>query len=82
MKWESAYWSCHHCSTEGVTRPLTVTLDLGNPLEMVEGHMRIPVLYALGCFPCKFIMTSRLMIINPLTDDTEIGDLGKGGKNL
>jgi hypothetical protein len=92
MKWESAYWKCNGKLklsgsqamenagyTERCNEPLTVTLDLGPPVEMVKGHMRIPALYSLGCMSCGYQKNSRLMLINPWTDDTEIGDLHKGG---
>jgi len=92
MKWQSAYWQCNGklklssgiAGSDGgpVERcgaPLTVTLDLGPPVEMVKGHMRIPALYSLGCLTCGYQKNSRLMLINPWTDDTEIADLHKGG---
>lgn len=87
MKWQSAYWRCKgkiHLNDdiyEKCDEPLTITLDLGPPVEIVEGHVRVPTLYAIGCQKCQYTKNVRLMLINPWTDDTEIGDLRKQGGN-
>ena len=60
MRNKSKYYKCKKCN-EG----LSFTIDTGEATEIVEGNNRIPILYSLCCPDCGFLVTSRLMIINP-----------------
>ena len=66
MRSRSKYYKCKKCEEN-----LSFTIDTGQEVEITEGNNRIPILYALGCPECGFMITSRLMIINPADEKSD-----------